>query len=368
MSRVFNNLIDLSPSFKIDIIVGGFYLLSRDKLIAWTQERNVLKIDGLGVLGRATIDVTAGSGLADEITVSIAVSFASSRVQYVDVTDVFRSVFDRTKKSAISDTATLGSLSMMFYDTNDIPIIKGPMVFGVIYYDALTQAVNNDACVPVSDRWLLPDTFRIPAEVPCANAVLQASTRMTRGSDELEILSSTGNRIDILTSPQDQCTYGWGFDVATNPAVVRLTNTSLGVVESARVIEEHCETNTIVLTWWSPVIGGWKSVVAEVLGYNDDVSDSERYIIGWDYGEAKGGMLGIKVRIPNCTPRDYEYYRDIYYSAYVQVYDEALWTFNQKEQMLEREVMVVGNPPQPKLTGYVDLEMTLKTAEVSSIW
>lgn len=368
MARVFNNYIDASPSFKIDIIVGGFYTPSANKLIAWTQERNVLKIDGLGVLGRATIDVTAGLGLADEITVSIAVSFASSQVQYVDITDVFRSVFDRSKQSAIADTATHGSLSMMFYDTNDVPIVKGPTVVGVTYYDALTQAVNNDACVPVSDRWLLPDTFRIPDTAPCVNDILQASTRMTRGSDVLEIISSSGNSIDILTSSQDQRTYGWEFDQATYPAVVRLTNPSLGVIESARVISEQCKTNTIVLTWWSPVIGGWKSVVAEVVGDNDDVSDSERYIIGWDYGEAKGGMLGLRVKIPNCTPRDYAYYRDIYYSAYVQVYDEALWAYNQNVQYLEREVMVVGTPPQPKLNGYVDLEMTLKTAEVSSIW
>lgn len=365
MARVFNNLIDDSPNFKIDVIVGGFYIGDKN-IIVWTQERSVMRIDGLGAAASLTISVTAGVGLADEITTNIEVSFASSQVQYVDITDVLRSVFDRSKKLAITDTSTAGRLVFEFFDGHGSPLGK-PYVAEIIYYDALTQAVQNDSCVPVSDRWLLPDTFRIPAKHTCSKVKLQASTRMTRGADELKVCRIDGTIIDMVGDGETQMTYGWAFVPSDHPAIVELKG-PMGMLESARVVEEPCNRNTIVLTWWSPVIGGWKSVVAEVVGDSDDVSDSERYIIGWDYGEAKGGMLGLRVRIPNCTPRDYEYYRDIYYSSFVQVYDEALWSHKERIEAIEKEVMVIGNPPQPKLNGYVDLEMTLKTAEVSSIW
>lgn len=367
MARVFENLIDSSPYYKIDLIVGGWYIGNR-KVLCWTQERAVLSIDGLGSVATAQVTITAGAGLPDEKSVMVEVSFASSQIQYVDITDVLRSVFNKSRKTTISDTGTAGILSFMFYDSLGQVIVKDPYVVDFNYYDALLQSVNNDVCIAISDRWLLPDTFRIPSKYTCGKYPLQACTRVTRGAEELIILDNAGATIESMNNIADPLELGWEFYPADHPAEVRLQNNVMGVVEKARVIAEDCMDNKLVLTWWSPMCGGWKSVVAEVMGASDEVSESERYLLGWDYGEAKGGMIGLRVKIPNCTPRDYDYYRDIYYSGMVQVYDEALWAYNQNVQPIEKSVMVKGNPPQPKLTGYVDLEMTLMTAEVSSIW
>lgn len=354
----------------MDIIVGGWYI--GKSLIAWTQQRNVLRIEAYpgSQMATATIDVTAGVGLADEITVSFGISFENGTVQYVDVTDVFRSVFDRTKKTLIADTSTPGRIMFQAYNSNGVAIGKGGSYESdLIYYDAVVQAVPAGTCMPISDGWLLPDTFRIPARLPCNPMRIQACTRMTRGATNLDVVNSSGVAIDSANVSQpNQKTYGFGFNPLNSPAFVNLYSGSSGIIEKARVVMESCIYDKILLTWWSPDFGGWKSCLADILGYGDDVSESERYIIGWDYGESKGGMYGLRVRIPNCTPRDYAYYRDIYYSSYVQVFDMALWAENQSALNIEKEVMVEGTPPDAKLNGYVDLEMTLKTVEVSSIW
>lgn len=367
MARIFKNMVTAAGVLSVDYIVGGMYEDNGDMLV-WTQERAVLRITSLGTLASLTANITAGQGLADEITVSVTVTFDNSTVQYIDITDVLRSVFDRSHRTAMADTATTGMIQLVAYDVDGNIIVVKDMERRISYYDAVVEAVDGKSCGEASGYWLLPDTFRLPDFSNCGGRP-QASARMTKGGIFVRILDGGGTVLDIVTaSDPTQRTYGWGFDLMQSPAVVEIGNPSMGVVERARIEYVGCSDGWALLTWWSPAIGGWKSCMAEITGYKDEVSESERYIKGFDYAESKGGMFGLQARIPNCTPRDYEYYRDIYYSGIVYMYDESLWVAGQNVQSLEREVMVKGTPPAVKTVGSTDLDFTLLTEEVSSIW
>lgn len=369
MARVFTNLISSAGVYSIDYIVGGIYDDGLN-LAVWTQERAVFRIQTLGSLAKMEIAVTAGDGLADAITVNISVSFDSSSVQYVDITDVLRSVFDRTLRTTMADTCTVGLIMFEPYDSGGNIIPSEIYEKKLKYYDAVVEAIGANNCGALSSYHLLPDTFRLPSYSLCGTLMPQGCTRMTKGGLYAEVLDANGNQLAAVTEigNPSQATYGWGFNMSGGPAVVNVGNGSIGYIERARVVPQGCCDGWVLLTWWSPYMGGWKSCMAEIMGDADEVSDSERYIKGFDYAESKGGMFGIKARIPNCTPRDYEYYRDIYYSGTIFMYDEALFKGGSNAQELQREMMLKGTPPAVKLVGDVDLDFTLLTEEVSSIW
>ena len=132
--------------------------------------------------------------------------------------------------------------------------------------------------------------------------------------------------------------------------------------------ETECNGDKILLTWWSPVFGGWKSVLADVMRHSDDIGNTQDYLLKFDSRQAKSGRLGWEVRIPNCTSRDYEYYRDIYYSDNVFTHELVTYDTDNDKSDIMYTVRVGGTPPNSPVVGTTDMTINLTMQEVSSIW
>lgn len=363
--REFVNAYTFANSANLSFIVGGFYWDSAGIIInAWTQQRLVVKLDSDGQCDHMDIEITAGLGLPEEITVVVRVSFAYGNIQYCDITDVLRSVIDRTMKSAIADTSTRGFIKITQKDAGDNTIdepYKGE--FG--YYDAIVMSPSG--IMQPASYHLLPDTFRLPSSI--ASFEPQGCTRMTGDAGIIRLIGSGGTIVGSVTSNKDQRTYGWGFHTLGQITEVRVLDSLGGNVEKARVIwETECGSDKILLTWWSPVFGGWKSVLADVMRHDDSIGTTQDYLLKFDSRQAKSGRLGWEVRIPNCTSRDYEYYRDIYYSDNVFAHELVTYDTDNSKKAIMHTVKVGGTPPNSPVVGTVDMTINLTMQEVSSIW
>lgn len=363
--REFVNAYTFANSANLSFIVGGFYWDGAGIIInAWTQQRLVVKLDSDGQCDHMDVEITAGLGLPEEITVVVRVSFAYGNIQYCDITDVLRSVIDRTMRSAIADTSTRGFIKITQKDAGDNTIdepYKGE--FG--YYDAIVMSPSR--MIQPASYQLLPDTFRLPSSITSFKP--QGCTRMTGEAGVIRLLNSAGTVVGSVTSNKDQRTYGWGFQTLGQIAEVRILDAGGGIVERARVVwESECLTDKMLLTWWSPVTGGWKSVLADVMRHGDNIGNTQDYLLYFDNRQAKSGKLGWEVRIPNCTLRDYEYYRDIFYSDNVFVHELVIYDTSNSPHDIMHTVKVGGTPPNASVNGTTDITLDITMQEVSSIW
>lgn len=373
--RHFKLCYTFGSGLEIYAITGGFLLKSNGTInAAWTQSRLVLMFIRAGSPAEEVwVDVTAGRGDIGEITVPIRISLDYSDVQYCDITDILRSVILRKKSISIYDTGTEGyiSISTRLHDGSivDKDVYEGKFS----YYDAIVM--NPVSLQPASLR-LLPETFRLPLSYTEPPYVC---TRMTRGAIELIIYDSNGQVVQNWGPGTDHRTYGWGFGHAGEIASVVLKGHGGAVVEKSRVIWEDCASDKVLLRWWSPVFGGWKAVLADVLGHANSIGDTADFLLGrevagkgiryeWGFEQAKSGTIVYKVRIPSCTSRDYDYYSDIYISDEVYIEDVYVYSTSGAFDIVNHTVKVSGTPPAKPLNGVTDLELTITTQEVSSIW
>lgn len=363
--REFINAYVFANSANLSFIVGGFYWDGYGVIInAWTQSRLVIKMDSKGQCDHMNMEVTAGYGMTEEMTALVQVSFAYGDIQYCDITDVLRSVFDRSMKSTIGDTATRGFITITQRDASN-NIVDKPYECEFGYYDAIVMSPSR--IIQPASYHLLPDTFRLPSSITSFKP--QGCTRMTGEAGIIRLLNSAGTVVGSVTSNKDQRTYGWGFQTLGQITEVRILDAGGGIVEKARVVwHSECLTDKMLLTWWSPVSGGWKSVLADVMRHGDDIASTQDYLQYFDNRQAKGGRLGWELRIPSCTTRDYEYYRDIYYSDNVFAHDLVIYNTSNSPQDIMHTVKVGGNPPNASINGTTDLTLSITMQEVSSIW
>lgn len=373
--RHFNLCHTFGSGLEIHAIIGGFLLNNNGTInAAWTQSRLVLMFIRAGSPAEEVwVDVTAGRGDIDEITIPIRISLDYSDVQYCDITDILRSVILRNKSIAIYDTGTEGYIAISTRRHDGSIEDKGVYEGKFSYYDAIVM--NSRSLQPASLR-LLPDTFRLPlsyTEPP------YECTRMTRGAESLITYDHNGQVVQNLGPVTDHGTYGWGFGHEGEIASVVLTGHGGAVVAKSRVVWESCDSDKVLLRWWSPVFGGWKAVLADVLGHANNIGDTADFLLGreivgkgiryeWGFEQAKSGTIGYKVRIPSCTSRDYDYYSDIYISDEVYIEDVYVYLKSGAEDIVNHTVKVSGTPPAKPLIGVTDLELTITTQEVSSIW
>lgn len=360
---------------QIHAIMGGF-LTDGNGIIttAWTQSRLVLMFyRDNSAAEEVRIGITAGIGETGETNVEVRVSFDYGDVQYCDITDVLRSVIWRKKNFTIYDTATDGLLEIRTTLHDGTFVDKDVYGGKLAYYDAIVM--NPTGVQPASVR-LLPDTFRLPLNF---GSFPLSCTRITRGGSALTLYTGAGAVVDTMTGIHTHHTLGWGYSTGVYIERVVISDSHNNAVESARVVWEDCNKDKVLLTWWSPTFGGWKSVLADVLGHANTVGSTADYLVGREYGgkyitrewgfeQAKSGTIAYNVRIPSCTSRDYEYYSDIYISDEVYITDCYIYNDRDFQVLVEHAVKVSGNPPVKPINGSADLQMAITTQEVSSIW
>lgn len=144
-------------------------------------------------------------------------------------------------------------------------------------------------------------------------------------------------------------------------------------------LTEHitgCGGEWMGLVWLSPVTGGYKSVAAEVVGIERD-GEYEDYVRMFSPRREAGGVQRLRVRIPQCTWRDWLYYSDILMSGEVM-----RWNAMRPKRVLPatdgvplkdgagalETVLVSGDSGQWGERTVRDFEFTVKVGEEVPLW
>lgn len=139
------------------------------------------------------------------------------------------------------------------------------------------------------------------------------------------------------------------------------------VYGSTRIVWEDCGADKVLLAWWSPEFGGWKTSVFDVAGYADTVSARRNYSSGFDYLAGVDSSLGLRLRLPGLTARDYTYFRDVMLSDEVYQVKNLRTGLGFSGTVTWLPVMVTGSVPEWGVIDYKSLEFTILTNELEQL-
>lgn len=236
--------------------------------------------------------------------------------------------------------------------------------------DSITFAVVFYDCIGAYSPWggedsevSMPDTFRLMGGgednyltiplVQTGDAYPEFAIYRGVGGESVSAYDANGGAVCLRLTEQAQ------------PYQVRLGR---GNPLFSRITFEGGCRDTRLLTWWSPVHGGWKSIVADIVGVADEVTERRDYVRGFQNVAGVAGRLGETLRLSHLTYRDWLYYRDIYLSDRVFVREHLSTHYSGTENGLWLPVKVAGNMPAWRLGGSArSLDVTIYRNNINEL-
>lgn len=230
-------------------------------------------------------------------------------------------------------------------------------------------------------EWMLPDTWWVAADEqdPAAAAAFQLLSFRAMYNYWLDAPMGSGD-VEALTG--DTAWFGRTVtyrpldyqDTSRDGEVIGITGTG-----DSETGEERClvrmmrqaaggvgTCGAVMLRWWSPIVGGWKSCCVEVTGRSGEVSQRRDYWQDFERAADREGQMYITARIPNATYRDWLYYSDIYLSPLVEMCQYSWRTLSTLDRRLQAvRVIVGGSMGEWSLNDKKDMELTITEEEVS---
>lgn len=139
------------------------------------------------------------------------------------------------------------------------------------------------------------------------------------------------------------------------------------VYGSTRIVWEDCGADKVLLVWWSPEFGGWKTSVFDVAGHADTVSARRNYTSGFDQLAGVDSSIGLRLRLPGLTARDYTYFRDVMFSDEVYRVEDLRIDGGDSGSVTWLPVRVTGSVPEWSVVGQKSLEITILTNELGQL-
>jgi len=139
------------------------------------------------------------------------------------------------------------------------------------------------------------------------------------------------------------------------------------VYGSTRIVWEDCGADKVLLAWWSPELGGWKTSVFDVAGHADTVSARRNYSSGFDYLAGVDSSIGLRLRLPGLTARDYSYFRDVMFSDEVYRVEDMRIEISDSGSVTWLPVRVTGSVPEWSVIDKKSLEFTILTNELEQL-
>lgn len=319
------------------IAMDGYYA-------AHIQAEPVLRIT-CGTQSAAWLDVAIESdgryyGIMDTLTQTI--KCRGGQTVYVPLGEAFHSLFAPSMSGILlspQDMVADATVRCTLLDSTLTGI--GSVAFSVMFYD----------CLGAYSPWgedesdiSLPDSFRLMGGGEY-NYITVPLVQTGDEDPEFAIYDAEGESVTRYSANGGAMCLR--LSEQSRPSQLRLGR---GKPLFARMTFEGKCHDTRLLTWWSPLHGGWKSIVADIVGVADEVTERRDYVRGFQAVAGVAGRLGETLRLQALTYRDWLYYRDIYLSDRVLV-RAHLSTGGGTESGLWLPVKVAGNMPMWRLGG-----------------
>lgn len=345
----FTTIETLSDGSKVKIGKPGItYKSATPKLLyMFCQSGIVLAIEqgALSTADHAVVTITSAGGE----TVQITYSFAYGGTIYADITDVVRSMVVRTLPTSSTPSSVGTSLTVLdveLYDATETAVDNTS--FSVQAIDGLDYATES----PADGFWPgVPDRVRVSGH---------AVTFLAVGSDgEATVTVKNGTNAAVVDNNGQAVTF---YGPLTAYEVVDNGNTV------ARCILEavDCFSDKMVLRWWSPELGGWKSCVWDVVEQGQDVARVTLYDRMFARNAAAESSIWMRLRSPLCSVRDWAWLRDIAVSDEVEMLvTEKVETGGSTD--IWRSVTVSPSSTSWKINDFKDFDIVVTAAEASSL-
>ena len=376
---MFNDLITIAPTYGSGSV--GYVGIS-DRMFYDPATGVTAYADDLQVV-RVTASGTAGSGATHGVlavldsgnTEVAGLNFdlqGSGKTAYLNISDVLLTLSPTAVPSTRWSTAkTAATLEVRIYNNSGTMIGAANERMYVVGGLKMTR----------QREWLLPETWWVAADEvdPAAAAAFQLLSFRALYNYWLEAPMVWGG-LESLTG--DSAWFGRTVtyrpldyqDVSRDGAVIKIEGTGDGETG-----DETCVIRTmpqaaggvgtcdaVMLRWWSPIVGGWKSCCAEVTGRSGEVSQQREYWQDFEKGVDREGQMYVTARIPNATYRDWLYYSDIYLSPRVEMCQYGWRTLSTMDRRLQAVgVIVGGSVGEWSLNDRKDMELTIAEKEVS---
>lgn len=318
-----------------------------DLLYMFAQSGVVLAIEqgALSTADHAVVTMTSSDG----DTVTLSYSFAYGTTILADITDIIKSMVKRTlpvSPTPVSVGTSLSVVDVELFDSDDSPVDNASFAAWAI--DGIDYATES----PGDGLWPgVPDRVRVSGH---------PVTFLANGSDgEATVTVKNGTYSAAVDNNGQSVTFS---GPATAYEVVDNGNTV------ARCILEtvDCISDNVVLRWWSPELGGWKSCVWDVVEQGQDVARVTLFDRMFARNAAADASLWLRLRSPLCSMRDWLWLRDIAVSNEVEMLDtEKVGTGGSTD--IWRSVTVSPSSTAWKINDVKDFDIVVTTAEASSL-
>lgn len=318
-----------------------------DLLYMFCQSGIVLAIEqgALSTADHAVLTITS----ADGDTVKMSYSFAYGTTINADITDIIKSMVKRTvpvSPAPVSVGTALSVVDVELFDSDDSPVDNASFAARAI--DALDYATES----PSTGLWPgVPDRVRVSGH---------PVTFLANGSDgEATVTVKNGTNAATVDNNGQAVTFSGPL---TAYEVVDNGNTA------ARCVLEtvECISDNVVLRWWSPELGGWKSCVWDVVEQGQDVARVTLFDRMFARNAAAEASIWMRLRSPLCSVRDWAWLRDISVSDEVEMLDtEKVETGGSTD--IWRSVTVSPSSTAWKINDVKDFDIVVTTAEASSL-
>lgn len=318
-----------------------------DLLYMFVQSGVVLAIEaGSGSpADHAVITITSSDG----DTVRMSYSFIYGTTFYADITDIIKSMVKRTvpvSATPVSVGTALSVLDVELFESDDTPVDNAS--FDARTIDGLDYANES----PADSLWPgVPDRVRVSGH---------PVTFLANGSDgEATVTVKNGTNTATVDNNGQAVTFAGpsgSYEILEGGDTVAKC-----ILESV-----SCISDTVVLRWWSPELGGWKSCVWDVVEQGCDVARVTLYDRMFARNAAAESSLWLRLRSPLCSARDWAWLRDISVSDEVEMLDtEKVETGGSTD--IWRSVTVSPSSTAWKINDVKDFDIVVTTAEASSL-
>lgn len=362
MSRKYYDYLYLGTG-KVGFSFPGF-TAQDDGVVAFAQADPIVRIE-VATAGAAWLDVGvstyAGAWAgSDPLDCSQHIAVAQGQTVYVPMAEVIKAAIVRTF-TGITSTPQVPAvvINLVFTLYNNVLVELETIDVKVYAYDSLGNPAElmQDWRVPgIPDKMRLMLDFNNYMTFPCLQILPPAYSvsfvqYLSNGSNTDYVTEIDGSS-RVFKIPSSYALHASSF-------AYRRDDGDMPVLYRTQVEWCECSRDKLTLLWWSPELGGWKTMVADVAGTADSVTERNALERAFCKVDGVAGTLSFAARFPLLTMRDYMYYRDIMLSDEVYVVEEDTVSYDGTTAEIRKAVRVSGSMPTWRVNDVKDFDFTI---------
>ena len=298
----------LSHSF-IDFSSLGYVMNTNHDYNVFTQADPVLRVR-VSDATAATVSLTIDTGAPDHYTLLMELACTDGDTLYIPVGDALRDVYRHELDALLVAPAPLCmvcTVTAALLDSDGAEINHADMtwrVYEAVGCQRLTHSAFH-ACLP--DRWRALSGVPNPVTVPLPAFDVEMHREYVGGAPSSVALPGTGGSLSFMVSP--------------NNHLLSMELIIPGESDGVHTVFDwqDCSDDKMLVAWWSPELGGWKSQCADVVSETAEAVTRRDVYAGFGLRTGTAADWSASLRFPMCSPRDIAYLRDLMASGQVYV-------------------------------------------------